>query len=111
MLQHRIRNQHNFSTGPSDGNLQSPQMQTGQRFRLACSKMSGESGIRTTSKNAGKTSVSKQGGAECGAAGVRKDSVDADLQKLIETWPRLSETVQAVILKLVHDSVSVSTTS
>ena len=79
--------------------------------RAGSDSQGGEGGIRTTSKNAGKTSVSKQGGAECGAAGVRKDSVDADLQKLIETWPRLSETVQAVILKLVHDSVSVSTTS
>ena len=47
MLQHRIRNQHNFSTGPSGGDLKSPQMQTGQRFRLACSTLSGESGIRT----------------------------------------------------------------
>ena len=72
---------------------------------------SGESGIRNYAKNTGNTSFSEQVGAECGAASVRNDSVDADLQKLIEAWPRLSETVRAEILKVVNTHVSVSTTS
>jgi hypothetical protein len=35
----------------------------------------------------------------------------ADLAFLIKHWTSLSDETQAVILKLVHDSVSVSTTS
>lgn len=72
---------------------------------------SGESGIRTNSKTTGISVISGQVGAECGAALVRKDSVDADLQKLIETWPRLPETLRADMLKLINAHVSVSTTS
>lgn len=74
-------------------------------------KEGGEGGIRNTSKNAGKTSVSEQGGAECGAALVRNDSIDAELQEVIDSWPKLSDAFKSAILNLVRDSVSVSTTS
>jgi hypothetical protein len=81
------------------------------RVYEAKQKEGGESGIRNNAKNTGNSDVSGGGGADCGAVGARNDSVDADLQKLIESWPRLSETVRAEILKLVHNPVSVSTTS
>ena len=51
------------------------------------------------------------GAAECGAVGVQGGAVDSDLQGLIDAWSNLPDAVRSEILKLVHYSVSVSTTS
>ena len=104
MLQHRIRNQHNFSTGPSGGDLKSPQMQTGQRFRLACSTLSGESGIRNNAEKTGNPALSEQSGAECGAASARSNAVDTELARIIDAWPELPAEVKTAIVRLVENS-------
>ena len=68
-------------------------------------------GLEEGANSSGNMTVSETGGAESGAVDAHGDSVDAQLQSLISAWPTLSDDVRFEILKLVHDSVSVSTTS
>jgi len=63
--------------------------------------MSGWAGIRTSDENVGKTAVDSQSGAESGALDADLSLIDADLQAIIDVWPRLSEDVKASILATV----------
>ena len=64
--------------------------------------MNGEDRIRTPRKNTGKTGVSIEGGAECGALGAQTGQIDPDLQAIIERWPTLPEPIRAGILAMIR---------
>ena len=52
----------------------------------------------------GNTRIPRADGAECGAASARSDSLDADLQSLVDAWPRLSIEARGAVLRLVMTS-------
>ena len=45
------------------------------------------------------------GGAKSGAVGALPDSIDADLQAIIEAWPKLPEESRRVILGMIRDTL------
>jgi len=63
---------------------------------------SGEDRIRTPAENAGKTWVSDQSGAECGALGAQNALIDPDLAMVVKRWAGLPEAVRADILAMVQ---------
>ena len=63
--------------------------------------LSGEDRIRTPAENAGKTGVSDQSGAECGALGAQNAPIDSDLAMVVKRWAGLPEAVRADILAMV----------
>ena len=72
------------------------------RGRDASTKeVNGEDRIRTPAENAGKTGVSDQSGAECGALGAQNAPIDSDLAMVVKRWAGLPEAVRADILAMV----------
>jgi hypothetical protein len=59
-------------------------------------------GLERTPKLSEKQGVSARGGAESGAGGAWKASIDPDLGELIAAWPALPEEVKAGILAIVQ---------
>jgi len=59
-------------------------------------------GNRTHPESSGKTANLQSGGAESGALGAHSTPIDADLQAIIEAWPKLNESTKAGILASVR---------
>jgi hypothetical protein len=62
----------------------------------------GATGLERPSKNAGKIRILDKGGAEYGAVDAKQPVCDADLQTVVEAWPRLSDAVKARIVAIVQ---------
>ena len=58
-------------------------------------------GLEDPPKTPGKTDISKQGGAECGARSALSTTKYPDLQRVIEVWADLPEAVRAGINTMV----------
>lgn len=63
---------------------------------------SGGHGIRTPLENTGKTGVSDESGAQCGALGAQNGALAPELRAIIDAWPILSDAIKAGILALVR---------
>ncbi len=59
-------------------------------------------GFEPPAENAGNTAILDTSGAECGALGAHSISIDADLQAIIEAWPKLNESTKAGIVAMVR---------
>jgi len=59
-------------------------------------------GIELPLKSSGKTWVSDQSGAECGAVVARKADSDPGLAAVVEAWPKLPEAIRADILAMIR---------
>ena len=62
---------------------------------------SGWGGIRTPLENTGKTGVSDQSGAECGALAAREAPLDPELAAVVDAWPALPAGLRAGILAMI----------
>ncbi len=54
-------------------------------------------------ETSGKTGVAPEGGANSGALGAQSASIDADLQVVIQRWPKLPEGVRRQVIELVRE--------
>ena len=61
--------------------------------------MAGVYGNRTSAQNVGKTAISDQSGAKCGARNAENGK---DLRTIIDSWPFLSTSVRSKIMDLVR---------
>jgi len=59
-------------------------------------------GIETPAKNEGKTGVSDQSGAECGALDARKADFPPGLAAVVEAWPTLPQAIRTGILAMIR---------
>jgi hypothetical protein len=64
--------------------------------------MSGEDRNRTPHENTGKTGVSDQSGAECGALDAPKAPFDPELAAVVDAWPALPAAIKAGILAMIR---------
>lgn len=71
-------------------------------YRTQSINASGWGGIRTPRKNAGKTQVTNQSGAESGALGAREAPIDPELAAVVEAWPALPDAIKAGILAMIR---------
>ena len=62
----------------------------------------GEDRIRTLLENTGKTGVSDQSGAECGALAAREAPLDPELAAVVDAWPALPAAIKAGILATIR---------
>lgn len=60
----------------------------------------GATGLEHLTKTPGKRSNPETGGAESGAVADEIGPIDPDLQRIVEAWPRLPETIRSTIMGL-----------
>ena len=65
----------------------------------------GATGLEQDTRARGKTSDSKTRGAESGAVADEIGPIEPDLQRIIESWPKLSEQVRAGILATIDAAI------
>ncbi len=61
----------------------------------------GDTGVELPFENTGKTKVSDQSGAECGALVARKAPFDPELAAVFEAWPTLPEAIKVGVLAMI----------
>ena len=61
-----------------------------------------KAGLEPAPDSSGKTTNRVSGGAESGAVGADFSPVGADLQSIIEAWPKLPESTKAGIIAIVR---------
>ena len=59
-------------------------------------------GFELPHRNAGKTAIPDQNGAECGALGAQSGLIDPDLAAIIERWADLPQAVRAGMVAMVR---------
>ena len=59
-------------------------------------------GAEHPAENLGKTAVSDQSGAQCGALDAREAPFDPDLAAVVDAWPALPQAIKAGILAMVR---------
>jgi hypothetical protein len=69
--------------------------------RRVLPRLSGESGIRTTSKTSAKSVDFGQGGAESGALVPEPAAIDPDLAAVVDAWATLPAAIKAGILAMI----------
>ena len=63
----------------------------------------GDTGLEPVVDSSEKCEVRGRGAAESGAVGVRAGRGGADLQRVLEAWPRLDANTRAKIVDLLGD--------
>jgi hypothetical protein len=72
-----------------------------ESLRHTAHALSGEGGIRTTSKNSAKSVDFGQGGAESGALVPEPAAIDPDLAAVVDAWATLPAAIKAGILAMI----------
>jgi hypothetical protein len=76
----------------------------GNVAKLGCKRKSKKStprGVEPPPQNTGKTPIPETGGAKSGALLPEFVSIDPDLQRLVDSWPKLPEALRSGILAMI----------
>ena len=66
-----------------------------------------DEGLERDAESPENTAVSQNGGAESGALAVASGAIDADLARIIEAWPMLTQTqVEAMLAFVDYQSLT-----
>ena len=65
-------------------------------------------GVEQSQDSPGNTHGEGKSGTVCGTPHAHSALIDADLQSIIDAWPRLNASIKADILAMVHDSTESS---